>query len=360
MSGLADRSVGEALAALASPDRPAAAGVASALVRRRCCGPGRAHRRARCRAAGRRGLRAPEPRQRRRLRALAARAAELGERLLLAADDDERTYARVLDAPDSAARAAALSEASEPPLAVAECAAEIAEAANEIAQAGSWPFKADAIVAAELAAAAARGGAELVVVNLADSAADPRIARARAAAERARHLGPSAGGRLAERRPTPTEYPAGTLSSRRQLSEQILAAKRSRGLTWAALAETLDAPVEWATAALLGQFPLDERQARAAADALGLGDDAIAELVAPPMRGALDAPVPTDPTVYRLYEIVQVYGPAIKELIHEEFGDGIMSAINFGFSVRRDADPNGDRVEIVLNGKFLPYEWRRS
>jgi len=150
------------------------------------------------------------------------------------------------------------------------------------------------------------------------------------------------------------------LSRRRELSEQILAAKRSRGLTWAALAETLDAPVEWATAALLGQFPLDEGQARAAADALGLPDDAVAELIAPPMRGALDAPVPTDPTVYRLYEIVEVYGPAIKELIHEEFGDGIMSAINFGFSVRRRPDPNGDRVEIVLNGKFLPYEWRRS
>ncbi|HEX5955610.1 MAG TPA: cyanase [Solirubrobacterales bacterium] len=148
------------------------------------------------------------------------------------------------------------------------------------------------------------------------------------------------------------------MSRRQQLSERILAEKRSRGLTWAALAETLDAPVEWATAALLGQFPLEEAQARAAAEALGLPDDAVAELTAPPMRGALDDAVPTDPTIYRLYEIVQVYGPAIKELIHEEFGDGIMSAINFGFTVRRRPDPNGDRVEIVLNGKFLPYEWR--
>jgi cyanate lyase len=76
------------------------------------------------------------------------------------------------------------------------------------------------------------------------------------------------------------------------------------------------------------------------------------------MRGALDDVVPTDPTIYRLYEIVQVYGPALKELIHEEFGDGIMSAINFGFTVRRLPDEKGDRVEIVLNGKFLPYEWR--
>ena len=148
------------------------------------------------------------------------------------------------------------------------------------------------------------------------------------------------------------------MTRRRELSEQILAAKRSRGLSWAKLAEALDAPVEWATCALLGQFPLDETQARAAIEALGLPDDAIAELTTPPMRGALEGTVPTDPTIYRLYEIVQVYGPALKELIHEEFGDGIMSAINFGFTVRRVPDPAGDRVEITMNGKFLPYEWR--
>ena len=148
------------------------------------------------------------------------------------------------------------------------------------------------------------------------------------------------------------------LSRRAQLSAEILAAKRSRGLTWAGLAESLGAPVEWSTAALMGQFPLDEQQARAAIEALGLAEDALPELMASPMRGGLDDAVPTDPTIYRLYEIVQVYGPALKELIHEEFGDGIMSAINFGFRVRRVADPAGDRVEIVLNGKFLPYEWR--
>lgn len=148
------------------------------------------------------------------------------------------------------------------------------------------------------------------------------------------------------------------MSERERLTEQILTAKRSKGLTWAALAEIVGAPVEWSTAALLGQFPLDEAQAKAAVDALGLDEDAVPELIAPPMRGALDDAVPTDPTIYRLYEIVQVYGPAFKELIHEEFGDGIMSAINFGFTVRREPDPKGDRVEIVLNGKFLPYEWR--
>ena len=150
------------------------------------------------------------------------------------------------------------------------------------------------------------------------------------------------------------------MTRRHELTEQILAAKRSRGLTWAGLAETLEAPVEWSTAALLGQFPLTAAQARAAVEALGLGEDSVAELTAEPMRGALEGAVPTDPTVYRLYEIVQVYGPAIKELIHEEFGDGIMSAINFGFTVSREADPSGDRVEIVLNGKFLPYEWRET
>lgn len=146
--------------------------------------------------------------------------------------------------------------------------------------------------------------------------------------------------------------------TRAQLTEEILAAKRSRGVSWAELAERLDAPVEWATVALLGQFPLDETQARAVTEALGLREDAIPELIAAPMRGGLEDAVPTDPTIYRLYEIVQVYGPALKELIHEEFGDGIMSAINFGFTVRRLPDEKGDRVEIILNGKFLPYEWR--
>jgi cyanate lyase len=148
--------------------------------------------------------------------------------------------------------------------------------------------------------------------------------------------------------------------TRPQLTEEILAAKRLRGVSWAELAERLDAPVEWATAALLGQFPLDETQARAVTEALGLHEDAIPELTAAPMRGGLDDAVPTDPTIYRLYEIVQVYGPALKELIHEEFGDGIMSAINFGFTVRRLPDEKGDRVEIILNGKFLPYEWRKE
>jgi cyanate lyase len=151
---------------------------------------------------------------------------------------------------------------------------------------------------------------------------------------------------------------APTAADRVALTREILAAKRRTGLTWATLAGRLGAPVSWTAAALLGQFPLSPAQAQAAVEALSLGEDAVAELTAPPSRGALDAAVPTDPTIYRLYEIVQVYGPAIKELIHEQFGDGIMSAINFGFTVERQPDAGGDRVVITLNGKFLPYEWR--
>ena len=101
----------------------------------------------------------------------------------------------------------------------------------------------------------------------------------------------------------------------------------------------------------------DREQADRAARALGLGEDVRDALEAQPTRGALAAPVPTDPTIYRFYEIVQVYGPTIKELIHEEFGDGIMSAINFRFDVKRVPDPAGDRVVVTLDGKFLPYQW---
>ena len=148
------------------------------------------------------------------------------------------------------------------------------------------------------------------------------------------------------------------MASREELTGQILAAKRAKALTWKGLAEELDAPVEWSTAALLGQFPLTDDQAKAAVKALGLPQDAVAELTVSPMRGSLDDAVPVDPTIYRFHEIVQVYGTTLKELIHEEFGDGIMSAINFGFTVEREADPGGDRVVITMNGKFLPHDWR--
>ena len=95
----------------------------------------------------------------------------------------------------------------------------------------------------------------------------------------------------------------------------------------------------------------------AAVALLDLGNDVREALLLQPTRGALDAPVPTDPTIYRFYEVLQAYGPTIKELIHEQFGDGIMSAINFRLDVTRVPDPAGNRVVVTLDGKFLPYHW---
>ena len=145
--------------------------------------------------------------------------------------------------------------------------------------------------------------------------------------------------------------------TKREAAEAIRDAKVRLGLTWVQLAEAVGAPVGWTVSALLGQQPMTAEQAEAAVRALELGQDVRTALQLQPTRGALDAPVPTDPTIYRFYEVVQVYGPTIKELIHEEFGDGIMSAINFRFDVKRVADPAGDRVVVTLDGKFLPYQW---
>jgi cyanate lyase len=153
--------------------------------------------------------------------------------------------------------------------------------------------------------------------------------------------------------------------TKQEAAELVRAAKTRMGLTWAQLAEAIGAPVPWTVSALLGQQPMSSDQAVAAVEILNPAlrnlttttHDVQEALQAQPSRGALESPVPTDPTVYRFYEIVQVYGPTIKELIHEEFGDGIMSAINFRFDVRRVPDPAGDRVVVTLDGKFLPYQW---
>jgi cyanate lyase len=114
--------------------------------------------------------------------------------------------------------------------------------------------------------------------------------------------------------------------------------------------------VVWATAALLGQHPFSAPDAATVVTLLALPQEALPILTAVPMRGQ-PTTVPTDPTMYRFYEALQVYGPAIKELIHEQFGDGIMSAINFGLTVERREHPGGDRVVVTFDGKFLPYDW---
>jgi cyanate lyase len=134
----------------------------------------------------------------------------------------------------------------------------------------------------------------------------------------------------------------------------IVRAKQDKGLTWAELAATLDRSLVWTTSALLGQQPLDADQAKKIGDALDLDEDTVEALTLPPVRGdlALD---PTEPVTYRLQEALQVYGTSIHELIREEFGDGIMSAIDFTLDFERVEDPKGDRVKLTLNGKFLPY-----
>jgi cyanate lyase len=143
--------------------------------------------------------------------------------------------------------------------------------------------------------------------------------------------------------------------TRAELTEKVLATKLKKGLTWAQIAKEVGRSPVWTTAALLGQMTMNKEEAQKAAKLLGLTDDEMALLQVVPMRGSLDAAVPVDPTIYRFHELVQVYGTTWKELIHEEFGDGIMSAIDYEMSLERMPDPKGDRVRIVMHGKFLPY-----
>ena len=141
--------------------------------------------------------------------------------------------------------------------------------------------------------------------------------------------------------------------TRNEITEQIVIARLAKGLTWQELADAIDRPVVWTTSALLGQNPIPVELGKV----LGLDESAVAVLAAPPMRGGLPTAVPTDPTIYRFYEALQVYGGAIKELIHEQFGDGIMSAINFSVDLQKKTHPSGDRVVVTFDGKFLPYDW---
>ncbi|HEY7492567.1 MAG TPA: cyanase [Candidatus Tectomicrobia bacterium] len=144
--------------------------------------------------------------------------------------------------------------------------------------------------------------------------------------------------------------------TRAEATEQILAAKKARGLTFAAIASAVGRHQVWVTAALLGQATMSAEEANAAVQVLGLGPDIAESLQAMPMKGSLDSTVPVDPLIYRFHEITQVYGTTIKALIHEMFGDGIMSAIDFEMDIRKEEDPKGDRVVVTYNGKFLPYK----
>jgi cyanate lyase len=146
--------------------------------------------------------------------------------------------------------------------------------------------------------------------------------------------------------------------SRQALRESIDARRRDAGLTWTQLAEQIGGPPAHTLAALFGQHPLAPKEAGRAAEILGLSDDQRIQLTeVPPARIGTTFEIPADPTIYRFYEALGVYGEAIRALIHDEFGDGIMSAINFQLDVKRVPHPDGDRVEVTLNGKFLDYRW---
>ncbi len=136
----------------------------------------------------------------------------------------------------------------------------------------------------------------------------------------------------------------------------VVAARTRKGLSWAGIADALGTPLVWTTAALLGQHPMTSEQAEKACELLGLDETVAESLQLQPSRGT-DPAVMADPTIYRFTEALAVYGPALKELIHEEFGDGIMSAINFRVDISRRPDPDGDRVVVTFDGKFLDYRW---
>ena len=143
---------------------------------------------------------------------------------------------------------------------------------------------------------------------------------------------------------------------REDVTDLIVFRKMKLGLKWPAIARKVGASKEWTAAACLGQMQMTKKQAEAVGKLFDLPEEAVLLLQKVPYKGSLPTAVPTDPLIYRFYELVSVYGTTFKALIHEEFGDGIMSAIDFSMDITREADPKGDRVNVVLSGKFLPYK----
>jgi len=147
----------------------------------------------------------------------------------------------------------------------------------------------------------------------------------------------------------------GDIMNKLEMTDLIVSSKISKGLSWETIAKDLKVSPVWLTSACLGMNSATPEQAKAIADYLGL-DDTVAEALVTFPTKIWDQAVPTDPLVYRLYEVVGVYGDTLKEVIQEKFGDGIMSAIDFSMDVDKIEDPKGDRVLLTLNGKFLPYK----
>jgi cyanate lyase len=144
--------------------------------------------------------------------------------------------------------------------------------------------------------------------------------------------------------------------TREECTATILQAKAAKGLTYQQIADAVGRHVIWTTAALLGQQTMATDEAEKVVKLLGLAPEVGKKLAEFAMKGSLPQSPPTDPLIYRFYEIVQVYGTTLKAVIHEQFGDGIMSAIDFTMDVQKVPDPKGDRVRVTMEGKFLPYK----
>jgi len=143
--------------------------------------------------------------------------------------------------------------------------------------------------------------------------------------------------------------------TRKEATAAVLAAKEKKSLTWEEISKAVGCHKVWVTSALLGQNSMGTEEAKRVAQVLGLTEEVTKALMQYPLKGSLDQTVPVDPLIYRFHEITQVYGTSMKEIIHEMFGDGIMSAIDFEIDIQKVADPKGDRVVVTYNGKFLPY-----
>ena len=141
-----------------------------------------------------------------------------------------------------------------------------------------------------------------------------------------------------------------------EITQKLLAAKKDKGISFADLEAKLGFDEVWIASVFYRQASASEEEAGKMAEMLGLGPEVAEALTECPVKGGLDPLVPTDPLIYRFYEIMQVYGMPVKAVVHEKFGDGIMSAIDFSIDVEREEDPKGDRVKVIMCGKFLPYK----
>lgn len=141
-----------------------------------------------------------------------------------------------------------------------------------------------------------------------------------------------------------------------EITEKLLAAKKAKGITFEDLEKIVGRDETWIASVIYRQASADLDEATKIVTALDLPESMAEPLTVPPLKGSLEPQIPTDPLIYRLYEIMQVYGMPVKAVIHEKFGDGIMSAIDFSIEVDNVPDPKGDRVKITMCGKFLPYK----